>query len=212
MRIRMILNVGMTAALLLLMSYGLFGEAAHEWLGVAFFALFAWHHVLNRRFLAGMCRGRFPPIRIFQILLVILMGVCVVAVTVSGIGLSRHAFTFLPEHGGHAMASRVHLASAYWGFVLMGLHVGIHWEAAVGRMRRKTPRAWPFLRAAGVALSAYGAYAFWRRGVADYLFLRAHFAFFDFAETLPDFLIDYTAMFVFFVFVGYQMTILLRKR
>ena len=36
MRLRMILNVGMTAALILLMSYGLFGEAAHEWLGIAF--------------------------------------------------------------------------------------------------------------------------------------------------------------------------------
>ncbi len=212
MRLRMVLNVGMTAALLLLMSYGLFGEAAHEWLGIAFFLLFAWHHVLNRQFLAGMCRGRFPPVRIFQILLIILMGVCVLAVTISGIGLSRHAFTFLPAHGGYAAASRVHLAAAYWGFVLMGLHVGLHGDSIMGRMRRKMPRAWPFLRAAGWALSAYGAYAFWRRDVVDYLFLRAHFAFFDFAETLSVFLVDYTAMFVFFVYAGYRMTTVLRKR
>lgn len=39
----------MTVALLLLMAYGLVGEAAHEWIGMGMFALFVAHHILNRR-------------------------------------------------------------------------------------------------------------------------------------------------------------------
>jgi len=39
----------MTAALLLLMSYSLIGEAAHEWIGMGMFLLFIAHLILNRK-------------------------------------------------------------------------------------------------------------------------------------------------------------------
>lgn len=47
MIIKLITDIAMTASLLLLMTYGLIGEAAHEWIGVAIFVLFILHHILN---------------------------------------------------------------------------------------------------------------------------------------------------------------------
>ena len=49
MKVKTSIDTAMTLALLLLMAYGLVGEAAHEWLGMEMFALFLLHHLLNRR-------------------------------------------------------------------------------------------------------------------------------------------------------------------
>ena len=48
LKIRLLADSGMTLALLLLMSYQLVGEKAHEWIGMAMFLLVIGHHVLNR--------------------------------------------------------------------------------------------------------------------------------------------------------------------
>ena len=50
----------MTAALLLLMSYSLIGEAAHEWTGMGMFLLFITHLILNRKWVGSLGRGAGP--------------------------------------------------------------------------------------------------------------------------------------------------------
>ena len=47
--IKMTVNILMTVSLLLLMAYTLVGEAAHEWIGIALFVLFIFHHILNNK-------------------------------------------------------------------------------------------------------------------------------------------------------------------
>ncbi len=59
--IRMAVDLGMTVILLLLMAYSRVGETAHEWLGLAMFALFAAHHILNRVWIKSIGRGRYTP-------------------------------------------------------------------------------------------------------------------------------------------------------
>lgn len=46
----------------------------------------------------------------------------------SGVILSEHALLFLPIKGGRTFAREVHMMSSYWGFVLMSLHLGLHWS------------------------------------------------------------------------------------
>ena len=43
MIIKIITDIAMTVSLLLLMTYGLIGEEAHEWIGATMFVLFAAH-------------------------------------------------------------------------------------------------------------------------------------------------------------------------
>lgn len=45
LKIRLLADSGMTLALLLLMSYQLVGEKAHEWIGMAMFLLVIGHHL-----------------------------------------------------------------------------------------------------------------------------------------------------------------------
>lgn len=56
LKIRLFTDSEMTLALLLLMSYQLVGEKAHEWIGMAMFLLVIGHHVLNRRWTGTLQR------------------------------------------------------------------------------------------------------------------------------------------------------------
>ena len=121
----------MTLALLLLMPYELIGEAVHEWIGAGMFVLFVLHHILNRKWTGNLGKGRCTPFRIVQTFLVVLILISFLGSMVSGVILSRHLFAFLRIRGISALASRMHMVCAYWGFALMSLHLGIHWGMMV---------------------------------------------------------------------------------
>ena len=206
----------MTATLLLLMAYSLVygsdptvGEAIHEWLGVGMFFLFVLHHILNRKWCKGVLRGRYTPYRVLQTVLVLLVLLSMCGSMISGILLSRTVFSFLGIRGGQLTARTEHMLSAYWGFVFMSLHLGLHWSGIMGMARKFTKkpskiRKWT-LRSMAFFVAAYGAYAFVKRDFGKYLFLRVHFVFFDFEEPLALFLLDYVAIFSFFVVLGYYV-------
>lgn len=212
---RICVDVAMTVVLLFLMAYELVGQAAHEWLGITMFVLFVVHHVLNGRWCRGIRKGRYTPVRIWQTLLVALVLLSMLGSMVSGIILSRHLFTFLPISGGRAFARSLHMIAAYWGFVWMSLHLGLHWNmmtGMAGRLFQKPSvvrtRA---LRTFALVIAAYGVYAFVKRDVGSYMLLRTQFVFFDFEEPLVFFLLDYVAVMGLFVFLGHYFAGFLRR-
>ena len=202
-------DAAMTASMLLLMAYGLVGEAAHEWIGMGMFVLFVLHHVLNRRWIGAVPKGRYTPGRVVQTVLVGLIFLCMVGSMVSGVVISRHVFAFLPKHGGYELAGKLHMLCAYWGYVLMSLHLGMHWNLLLAMARRSLRpsqvRTWT-LRIAGCLFAAYGVVAFVRRDVGLYLLLKSHFVFYDYTEPLAFFLLDYLAVMGLFVMIGYVLT------
>lgn len=58
------------------------------------------------------------------------------------------------------------------------------------------------IRIIAVFIAGYGVYAFIRRDVGIYMFLKSHFVFYVFSEPVIYFLIDYLAVMGLFVFVG----------
>ena len=223
--LKITVDILMTATLLLLMSYSLVygsnpavGEAVHEWLGVGMFVLFVLHHFLNRKWSHSVFKGKYTPYRVAQTTLVVLLLLAMCGSMVSGILLSRTVFSFLGIRGGQAVARTVHMLCAYWGFVFMSLHLGLHWNVMLhmaGRLCKKKSavRFWT-VRIIGWLIAAYGVYAFGKRGILGYMLLRNHFVFFDFAEPLALFLMDYLAIMSLFVCAGYYISknFLLQKR
>lgn len=155
-------------------------------------------------------KGSYTPLRIWQTLLVVLILLCMIGSMVSGIILSRHALSFLPINGGRSFARSLHMVSAYWGFVWMSLHLGHHWSMMMAMARKVFPnesavRTWA-LRIAAIVIAVYGIYAFVKRDIAGYMFLKIQFVFFDFEEPLIFFLLDYLAVMGLFVFIGHYFT------
>ena len=208
--VKIAVDILMTLVLLLLMAYSLIGEAAHERLGIGMFALFIMHHALNSHWRKNLFCGKYTALRILQSCIVALLLLCIVGSTLSGIILSRHVFAFLPISGGSALARTVHMLSGYWGFVLMSLHLGLHWSTITGmagHLFRKpsAARTWT-VRILGLLISAYGVYAFLKRSIGEYLLLRTPFVFFDFGEPVIFFLIDYIAVMSLFVWIGHYLS------
>lgn len=208
-------DIGMTVALLMLMAYSLIGEAAHEWIGCTMFVLFIVHHILNIQWCKNLFKGKYTAFRTAQTLLVVLMLCCMIGSMVSGIVLSHHVFAALPIEGGSSWARTLHMLCGYWGFVIMSLHLGFHWNMMMGMGRKmvKKPsvtRTWIF-RGIAIAIAVYGAYAFHIRQLGEYLFLKTPFVFFDFEEPLIFFFLDYLAVMGLFVCVGHYLSLALRK-
>lgn len=205
-RLRNGVDLAMTAALLLLMTYERIGEASHEVLGLCMVVLFLVHHGLNRSWAKHLLHGRYTPFRAVQTALAGLLLLGMLGSAVSGVMLSRHAFAFLSLRQGQSGARTLHLLCGYWNFVLMSLHLGLHGERLRTLARQRLPAVprWGRLavRAAAAALACYGAYAFYRREIGRYLLLENQFVFFDFREPLALFLLDYLAAAWLFVCAG----------
>ncbi len=168
----------------------------------------------DRKWIGAVARGRYNAVRIIQTTLAGLIFLCMIGSMISGIILSRYVFAFLPAHGGYELAGQLHILCAYWGFVLMSLHLGIHWNMMLSiarkNLKKSLLRIW-ILRIAGYLFVAYGIVAFARRDVGTYLLLRSHFVFFDYSEPMAFFLIDYLSVMALFVMVGYWAMIAIKR-
>ncbi len=214
MIVKLCVDIGMTFILLLLLTYELVGQAAHEWLGIGMFVLFVVHHILNGRWSKRLLKGKYTPLRVWQTTLVLLIFVSMISSTISGVILSRHALAFLPISGGRSFGRSLHMLAAYWGFALMSLHLGFHWNMMMGiagKMRKNSSlvRTWT-LRILAIAIAAYGVYAFVKRDIGNYMLLRIQFVFFDFDEPFALFLLDYIAVMGMFVWIGHYLTEILK--
>ena len=207
-KLRIVIDIGMVLLLPLLMAYSLVGEAAHEYLGIGMFLLFAAHHILNAAWWKHLLRGRYTPLRIFGTAVNLALAIIMLALPISGMILSRYVFHFL-HLGGTSAARTVHLLASYWGLELMSVHAGMHGNMISGMLRKKfnirrssTAGAW-VLRPIAALLAVCGIYAFVQQKISSYLFLRTQFVFVDFSQPVVSALLDYLAIIVLFAMVGY---------
>lgn len=206
----------MTAALLLLMGYQLWGEAAHEWIGTGMFVLFILHHILNLNWHKRLFRGKYTPVRILTLGVDALVLLSMLALMYSGIVMSRHVFAFLSVGGDLAFARRLHILGSYWGFLLMSLHLGLHWSMILGIIKKRTQvkpsraRSIALFFAAAV-MAAYGVYVFIRRDFVTYLFLQSEFVFLDYNEPRLLFCLDHLSLMGLCIFIAHYGGRLCRK-
>ena len=135
----------------------------------------------------------------------------------SGIVMSRYVFAFLPGTGGMSLARRLHILGAYWGFLLMSVHLGLHWNMILGMLRKalkiksktKSPSMIAF--AAGLTISGYGIWVFISRGFPTCLFLKSEFVFLDYSEPKIFFYMDYLALMGLCIFIAHYSTKLMEQ-
>lgn len=205
----------MTILLLLLMTYERIGGDVHEWLGISIFVLFVLHHILNVKWTRSMFKGGYSAFRILQATLSVLIFAAMFGSMISGVMLSRHALAFLDIQSGMSFARSLHMLSAYWTFVLISTHLGLHWSVFIGLAKRvvtvnSSALKWT-ARAAALVISVYGIYAFIKRDIGSYMLLKNQFVFFDFEELLVLFLLDYITVMGLFAAVGHYLSVLTKR-
>lgn len=205
----------MTVLLMLLMAFELIGRTAHEWIGAGMFVLFILHHIFNIKWSRNLTKGIYSPFRIVQTCLAVLVLLSMLGSILSSIFISREVFSFLPITGGRRFGRTLHMLSAYWGFIFLSLHLGIHWSTMMGLFRKKfsgkSMVRSAILKIIGIGIAAYGVYSLIVRDILSYLFLQTQFVFFDFEEPLFLFFLDYLAMMGLFVWIGYYSAEIFKK-
>ena len=207
--VKTILDILMTLALPVLMAYSLVGETLHEIVGSAMLVIFITHHILNRKATVAMFKGRQTPARIVNTALNIILFAVMILLPVSGIVMSKHLYTFLPTFGISGTARIIHLLLSYWGFALFSLHLGLHADIWLNRLKKNA--AYILLAVVLTLIAAFGVYAFITNRQYEYMFLQTQFVFFDFDKPLILTFGEYLSMIVLFAWIGYWMKELLRR-
>lgn len=134
---------------------------------------------------------------------------------ITGIMLSRYVFAWMNLSGGIAMARKLHMLAAYWNFVLISVHLGLHWSMMIGRIRIMEKKAFSsgnilsLLRWVGrivaVVIAVYGGYQFMQENISQYLLGTIQFAFFDFRQSVYIFVLRYLAIMECIVCITYYL-------
>ena len=209
-----VIDTLMTVLMPLLMAYSLIGEEFHEIVGTVIFVLFIIHHILHLKWWKAISSGRYNPYRVFITVFNIILLIVMFLQPLSGIALSKHLYTFLQLKGVAATARTIHMICAYWCYVLLSLHLGLHTDQFIRPLKSK--KSFGIIkwigRAVFILIAAYGIYAFIHRGFWDYMSGKVMFAFFDFSESRVLFIADYLAVMTLFAVIGNYLSKLLKTR
>lgn len=129
------IDAAMFALFLLLMAQYLLADAPHEWLGIALGILFLAHNGLNYRWYAALFRGKYGALRIVQTTIDFLLCIAMLGCMASGILVSENIFP-LTSGAAYESGRRLHLVATAWAFLLMCLHLGLHWAQFTGMAKR----------------------------------------------------------------------------
>ncbi len=210
-----IIDVLMCILLIFLMAYTIIGQKLHELLGTAMLVLFIVHNILNYRWYSAMFKGKYSLRRIIGNAVNILMLVAFLGLAVSGVMMSGYVFGSLNIKGGQVFARILHMLSAYWGFILISMHIGLHWSVIAKGMLKNIKNSNMLVccfRVIAFMTAMFGAYAFYKNNISDYLFLKTEFVFFDTERSLTLFVAEHLAIMELFVFITYYAMKALSRR
>ena len=223
MKLSKVIKIAIDAAMFILFAL-LMGQhltvSAHEWLGLAAFMLFILHNVLNYRWYAVLFKGRYTPIRTIQTTVDILLLVVMIICLVSSVLVSVNVFAFL-DFGGSLVGRTLHLITTAWAFVLMSIHLGLHWSMFVTMAKKincpslcKQIGKW-IMRIAVLVVCVFGIYVFIERAFYEELFYITAFKAFDYDKSVLVYLLESVALSTVFVCTAYytkKLILHIRKR
>lgn len=202
-------DVVMYLLFLLLMGQYLLRAAPHEWLGITAGVFFILHNVLHYKWYKAIFKGRYNAIRIVHTVVNILLLLAVFGCILSGVFASQYIFSV--GNGSTIELGRfLHLVTTAWAFILMSVHLGLHWTKFMG-MAKKIPMnpkvktaLCRFFQVLVLALCIYGVYLFIDRRFWEELFhLIDYQKEYDDSKTFSVYLIESTIFSAFFVAITY---------
>ena len=197
------LAVGM---LLAAYAYNWLGNAAHEVIGTALFALLITHNIFNRRWYGTMKkRRREARSTIAKVINLSLLG-AMASLLVTSVIISQTIFGFLPVATSFT-ARQAHTLAAYGALLIVALHLGLQWSRIMGLVRgwlgisnTGRMRVW-VLRALALCVAGYGVHSLIALDVASKLSMQVPMGFSAYEISTPALLIHHLAVIGLGVFI-----------
>ena len=213
-----VLNIVMTLLLLVIMDYRFTGNAYHEIGGVVLALLFVFHNVLNWRWYTVFFKGRQNFRRLLMTLINLFLAVTMGTVFVTGVLISVTVFAPLGIRGEGLLLHDLHQGAAYLSLILAAIHLGLHWEMLMAKLRNwlhidGSGLGWSIMcRFVSIIVIAYGIYASFENHIGANLLMQHAFAGWGAEPSLWEFLLDYLSIMGCYVGITYYLSYLLRGK
>ena len=137
MKKRILLDTAMLLVFVILLDYRYIHNLGHEIMALLFAVLFFFHVKWNQRWYTDLTKGRWNGIRKRLTLVNGLLVLAFITVMITGVFISHHLYFM-----GYRFPLWIHRLHRIAGFsmvILIGLHLGQHWQPIWGRMKQKMP-------------------------------------------------------------------------
>ena len=205
---RNVLNLAMAVCILVAMDYHFTTNVIHEISGILVVLFFILHNILNRHWYTSIGKGKAFLLRRLRIVIDLLLAIMMLLATVTGLFISKTLFPAISV-SGHLWVHELHTLSSYSGFILCGIHLGLHWSTLCERLCRwleigRTNLSYRLLsRTASVLIVGYGVYASFRRRIGSKLLLEQTYTSWGAKPLLIDFLLDHLTIMGCYAVVTY---------
>jgi hypothetical protein len=195
---KLVNDIVMTILMLFGLAYYITGTMFHEVIGVMVLILFIFHNFLNRRWYQALFKGNFNVRRILQIAINLLFLVTMFLMMISAVMISNHLFVLIPINNDMILR-QIHVQTAYWGFIIMAIHIGFSWGIVLHSVRRMTgitgiSRTRTLaLRILAVLIVVYGVHSSFKGEMGSKLFIYNPFGWFSDDSTIR-FLIEHLSI------------------
>ena len=181
---RIFLDILLLVLFLAVMSFHALPKLLHEVLGLLFPLTVFLHLFLNRRWFSALPSGKWNIVRFMSVSINLLLAVCLFLVTVTGICLSNHLFRDMIPLAlqRNITLHQLHVSLPFAMLILIGIHLGFHWQGWKQRLLRFFHRQMDSVRyrrgsfVISVVLVGVGIYGSFQNRVGDRLLMKHIFA------------------------------------
>jgi len=194
---RLCLPAGMAALLILALAYWWLDNGPHEFFGLVFLGLLAWHLFINRHWFLKLLLGQYNARRwiVAAVHTWLMINIAVLLITSAAVS---HSIAGFFHYSVDARVVEFHWFSAYWVVMIIAVHVGTHWTrvmSSVAMLFRLSLSSFStgVLRLSALILLAFGAWSFAVLDVATKLTFGYSMDFWDFTASVTPFFAHWTA-------------------
>lgn len=206
-KLKIIVDVLMTIIFIMLMCNQLTGVFAHEILGISVIVLFIIHQILNRNFYKSLFKGKYSKLRIAFLIIDILLLIMMIIMIFSSLMVSEHLFRGL-HFGSNYLGRVLHIISAYSIYMLIGLHLGLHYNTLIKLKKENKIILNVFLILFALV---FGINGFIKKEFIQKITLQSFFPLYS-EDNAIMIIIDYVGILIMFVVIGYGILNLLSLR
>ena len=135
-KIKVFIDIVMYIELILLMCEHSLVGLTHEVLGIILFILFIMHNALNYRWYKLILKRKINPKMIPSLIINFLIFVTFIILILSSFMISSYVFKGLIS--SNAMLARgLHMISSIWLYILVSIHLGLHLNAILYKIKGK---------------------------------------------------------------------------
>lgn len=206
-KVKMLVDIAMAVVFIMLMCNQITGIFAHEILGISVIVLFIIHQILNINYYKNILKGKYNKLRIAYLIIDILLLIMMIVMILSATFISRYTLKFL-NLSNDSLGRELHILSAYSIYMLIGLHIGLHYNSIVKLKKENKIVLNIFMCLFAIV---FGIQGFIKKEFINKLTLKNLYPIYS-EQNFLMILIDYIGILIMFVMVGYGIYNLLKLK